>query len=51
MAHQPLKMAKNVTSTMPYFYCHYTDMFQDAETRARVDQRLYFDMGVFYKVN
>jgi len=24
---------------------------KDAETRARVDQRLYFDMGVFYKVN
>ena len=23
---------------------------KDAETRARVDQRLYFDMGVFYKV-
>ena len=22
----------------------------DAETRAKVDQRLYFDMGVFYKV-
>ena len=24
---------------------------QDAEIRARVDQRLYFDMGAFYKVN
>ena len=23
---------------------------KDAETRARVDQRLYFDMGIFYKV-
>ena len=23
---------------------------KDAETRARVDQKLYFDMGVFYKV-
>ena len=23
---------------------------KDAEVRARVDQRLYFDMGVFYKV-
>ena len=22
----------------------------DAETRGRVDQKLYFDMGVFYKV-
>ena len=26
-------------------------LLQDAETRARVDQRLYFDMGGFYKVN
>ena len=24
---------------------------KDPETRCRVDQRLYFDMGVFYKVN
>ena len=24
---------------------------KDAEVRARVDQRLYFDMGVFYKVS
>jgi hypothetical protein len=26
-------------------------IIQDAETRARVDQRLYFDMGAFYKVS
>ena len=27
------------------------NIFKDPETRCRVDQRLYFDMGVFYKVN
>ena len=50
-------MARMIVCTQRHVQCvcHKTftiicNFFQDPEVRARVDQKLYFDMGVFYKV-